>query len=341
MGYKDKKYAKPQSLHKQMYSVLVSKQAFGQSKRAAKRDGTYREKIFSFKTFQSYKEHCQYFVDYIKEKHPECKNLKQARRYIPEWLQTRVDKGLSAWTVSLEMAALGKLYNMSPGDPDYYTPPKRRRQDIKRSRNKSSRFSEKKNTEIVRFCRAVGPRRSELTKLKGRDLLTRKQVQEEFDRISDIAKQRHLSQAERLELQIHRDALAFCDTEFFVNIRGGKGGKDRISPIVGPDIEEVVSRFMERSPDEKVFLAVSRNIDVHSYRSDYANRIYRKTARPIDKIPYDKYHPGIGKYYQSEVYHCRGDEKGRTLDRRAMLRASKALGHNRIEIVANNYLRGI
>ena len=61
----------------------------------------------------------------------------------------------------------------------------------------------------------------------------------------------------------------------------------------------------------------------------------------IEDIPYDRVNKGTGKGYQSEVYTCRKDEAGKKLDRLAMLMCSKALGHNRVEIVANNYIRGL
>lgn len=50
---------------------------------------------------------------------------------------------------------------------------------------------------------------------------------------------------------------------------------------------------------------------------------------------------GSGRKYQSEVYICRKDEAGRKLDKAAMLVCSKALGHNRISVVADNYIRGL
>ena len=45
-----------------------------------------------------------------------------------------MDQGLSAWTVQLEAKALGKLYGISPDDENYFKPPKRKREEIKRSR---------------------------------------------------------------------------------------------------------------------------------------------------------------------------------------------------------------
>lgn len=69
--------------------------------------------------------------------------------------------------------------------------------------------------------------------------------------------------------------------------------------------------------------------------------MYKAHARPIEEIPYDRMNKGSGRKYQSEVYICRKDEAGRKLDKAAMLVCSKALGHNRISVVADNYIRGL
>lgn len=58
-------------------------------------------------------------------------------------------------------------------------------------------------------------------------------------------------------------------------------------------------------------------------------------------VPYDRVNRGTGRRYQSEVYTCRKDEAGKKLDKAAMLICSKALGHNRISVVADNYIRGL
>ncbi len=92
---------------------------------------------------------------------------------------------------------------------------------------------------------------------------------------------------------------------------------------------------------EKVWLHVPKNADIHSYRGDYATYIYKKYARKIEDIPYDRTNKGTGKKFQGDVYHCRKDESGKKLDRKAMLKCTKALGHNRINVVADNYIRGL
>ena len=69
MGRRNKAYYK--DLHQQAYDKLVGMQAFGESKRAAVVAGTDKEKIFSFNTYKSYWKHTKYFIQYIKEHHPE------------------------------------------------------------------------------------------------------------------------------------------------------------------------------------------------------------------------------------------------------------------------------
>jgi hypothetical protein len=66
-------------------------------------------------------------------------------------------------------------------------------------------------------------------------------------------------------------------------------------------------------------------MDVHHYRSEYASTLYRKLAR--QEIP------------KAERYCCRGDLKGTWYDKAAMKEVSEALGHSRISVIAEHYLR--
>ena len=93
--------------------------------------------------------------------------------------------------------------------------------------------------------------------------------------------------------------------------------------------------------EDRVWLYVNSNADIHSYRSDYATAIYKEYARRIEDIPYDRVNKGTGHRFQGDVYTCRKDEAGKKLDKAAMLICSKALGHNRISVVADNYIRGL
>ena len=348
MGRRDKQYHK--DIKEQMYDKLTGMLHAGEgtSKKEAIADGTDREKIFSYSTYQSYWKHCKYFANYINENHPKCTTLKAARKYVNEWLQSRVDNGgingkpLSAWTITLEREALGKLYGIKPDDPNFFQAPQRHRADIVRSRGDAVRdkhFSEKNNDEFVKFCKGTGCRRNIMEKLEGRDLTARADIDREISRLEAKTGR---TEAEEKHLGVLKDAITqFPDQDYFLHHRRDKGGRERFSPIIGDHKQQIVDRMRATAPDEKVWQHVPGNADIHGYRGEYATAIYKMYARPIEEIPYDRTNKGTGKKFQSGVYTCRKDESGKKLDKEAMLKASKALGHNRLEVVANNYIRGL
>lgn len=281
MGHKNKK-----SLIRQTQERLDSMLAIGQSKYEDKKLDLTERKIYSWNTYKSYLQHCCQFVRYCRDNH-HCKNLADCRQYAEEWMESR--KGLSAYTQKLSASALCKLYGESLEELGISTK-RAARNEITRSRGtakRDSHFSEEKNADFVEFCRSTGLRRSEITKLRGDQLL-----QEEG--------------------------------QWYIQTTG-KGGRFRIIPICG-DVELVV-RKMQAAGTGKVWKKVAQNADIHSYRADYASRIYLKYARPIEELP------------RKERYICRKDKRGITYDRAAMLEASKALGHNRISVVGEHYLR--
>lgn len=341
MGRRNKKYSK--DLHQQAYDVLVSMQSFGESKKQAMADGTADYKIFSYNQWKTYWQQTRQFIRYVNKMHPDCTTLKKARKYVGEWLTDRENQELSAWTIHTGAKALGKLFHIKPGDPDYYTPPKRNRSDIKRSRGDCKRdahFSKANNDELIKFCRGTGLRRRELEALKGKDLLRHQQVLQRVEELGMLPEDVRTRDEEK-ELIAMKDALVFSESEFFLFVRNGKGGRFRISPIIGKNVPEIVERIRSTGMEEKVWKYVNSNADIHSYRGDYATLMYRTYARDIEEIPYDCVNKGTGKRYQSGVYSCRKDEKGKKLDKKAMLYCTKALGHNRISIVADNYIRGL
>lgn len=338
MGRKNKAYSK--DLHQQAYDRLNEIQSMGESKKAAIAEGTDKDKIFSYNTYKTYWKHTKYFVKYVQEHHPDCTTLRKAREYVGEWLQARTDQGLSAWTIQTEAKALGKLFGITPEDKDYFKPPKRHRAEITRSRGDKVRdlhFSKTNNDELIKFCQGTGLRRSELEALRGSDLMTKAELDKEITRVEQI---KGKSSAEEKYLGVLRDAKVF-DADYYTHVRSGKGGRERISPIIGKHVDQIVDRIRNTEPENRVWQHVHKSADIHGYRGDYATAIYKAHARPIDQIPFDKVHPGTGRKYQGDVYVCRKDEKGKRLDRAAMQLCSKALGHNRVEVVANNYIRAL
>lgn len=348
MGRRNKSYRK--DLHQQAYEKLTKMQAFSESKKDAIRSGTEKDRIFSFNTYQTYWKHIKYFIKYVQKEHPECTTLKQAKKYANEWLQSRAEQKnkngqhLSAWTIQTEAAALNKLFQIDKADPERFQPPRRNRKDIKRSRTDAVRdkhFSVTNNDELIKFCKGTGLRRSGIESIKSEDLMSRDDIEAEIARIKAIpAHQR--SNDDKTKLSIYLDTRIFKNPspDFFIYVKE-KGGRKRLSPVVGPNTEEIIYRFKQTKKGEKVWQYVNSNADIHSYRADYATTLYKMYARPINEIPFDTVNNGSGRKYQSDVYVCRKDEAGKKLDRRAMLICSKALGHNRIDVVANNYLRAL
>lgn len=190
---------------------------------------------------------------------------------------------------------------------------------------------------MITFCQCTGLRRAELSQIRGTDLI------------------------------VHEGKLCL-DIK-----RGTKGGRLRISPVVGSEEEiTLVKKICADAGDQKIFPNPSSNADIHSFRAEYAMRVYNLNKREYDAYRnerliiyqntiYDSYISINGKrdterfswMYINDVsgsemldgfedipsaYFCRGDKKGMVYDRKALLEASKALGHNRFGIVPTNYL---
>ena len=277
------------SLLHQVKTALDEKLAIGESKFEDKKIGATADKIYSWNTYKTYLKHNIYFIQWAKETH-QIKSLDEGKKYVNEWLEIREKQGLSAYTVKLETSALIKLYNIS--SDEIYKSNARYRANIQRSRGEKVRdkhFSEEKHKDLVKFCRATGLRRAELQQLRGTDLIE-------------------------------------INGEPFICVsRGAKGGRHRNIPLTFE--KDFIQGLMSSKGDNKVFEKIPNGADIHSYRAEYATRLYKKLARDIDSLP------------KSEKYHCRKDLKGVCYDKKAMLEVSRALGHNRISVIAGHYIR--
>lgn len=110
--------------------------------------------------------------------------------------------------------------------------------------------------------------------------------------------------------------------------RGTKGGKVRIVPLCGSNEElATVKQLAAAAGNNKIFPHISSAMDVHHYRSVYCQRLYNSYARQLEQIP------------DTDRYYCRRDKRGVVYDRKAMLQVSRALGHNRISVIAGHYLQ--
>ena len=283
-------------------------ESYGTSKHAAKQAGNLDGMIFSFSTMRAYIRAGVAFGRYCKAEHG-CKTVAGCRDYAAEYLAQR-GKECSPYTVKLDAAALAKLYHCRAQDFGITTPP-RTRPGIQRSRNPRNmdrHFSEKRNADLVTFCRCTGVRRSEAATMTGN--------------------------------QLFRRAGAW-----YIHIvpGQGKGGRERDIPIIGTgaEIRRVVD-MMRAAGGGLVFQRVHAAADIHGYRAQYAARLYKQHARPLAVCRRDPfYNPSRHQVNSNSVYFCRNDERGRWFDKKAMLVVSRALGHNRISVVGEHYLYNI
>lgn len=307
MGHRNRK-----SLTRQVQERYDLMLAIGRSKHADKRRGLSMFYIYSWNTYRTYLKHANYFVQWCRKTHG-CKTLDECKPYAAEWMQTR--SGLSAYTQKMEASALVKLYHSSAAVLGLETAAVSRA-DIKRSRYDAVRdrsFNETLHSDLVEFCRSVGCRRSELGQLRG-------------------------------------NALTLHDGVWCIHFtQATKGGRARYSPVCG-DLE-LVQRVCRAAGDGKVIMqleargCVPHAADIHSYRADYATRVYLKNARPVESLRgvrewYGRVNRTTGEHIdEPALYRLRCDRRGEVLDRAAMLTASRALGHNRVSVVADHYLR--
>lgn len=242
MGHKNN------NIYNETIEKLKSMQAFGQSKHQDKKDGNTQDKIYSYSTFKTYKEKCMDFIKMARREY-KCKTLDEAKQYVGTFLQGKIEKGYSVWTIKLYASALGKLYQVPANS--FIELPMRHRSDIVRSRRdntvRSKHFSETKNKVLVDFCRSTGLRRSELESLKRKDCYEQ-------------------------------------DGKWYVYVESGKGGKSRNVECL--DLPQAcIDKIKSTKYEDRIFGKVSSAMDVHKLRAEFANAWYNKIARPIEDIP--------------------------------------------------------
>lgn len=100
----------------------------------------------------------------------------------------------------------------------------------------------------------------------------------------------------------------------------GKGGKVRQVPVLSGQEAAVLSLVQGRNEEEKVFARIPSHLDIHAYRRQYAQALYQQ----LSGLPLP---PAAGRLPRG------------ILDEEAVLAVSRALGHNRRDVVLTYYLR--
>lgn len=265
---------------------------FGQKRSKDKNKGETSDKIYSKNTFKTYKNQFRYLGDWLEKTHPEVHTLEEAREYVDEYLTYLIDDKRSAWAIATAKSALAKVFQVE--STQFIKTPPRERVNIKRSRVPAKRdknISKKREARLGQFTSAFDLRREEMEMIEAEDLFFKNGV------------------------------------PYLKVTKGTKGGKHRIAKIKGITDEETRDLVTWiQSKKGRLFPTLSSNYDNHHYRAVYAMRLYKKHARPVNKIP------------KKERYVMRKERRGEVLDRVAMKIVSKNLGHNRIDVIAQSYL---
>jgi len=110
------------------------------------------------------------------------------------------------------------------------------------------------------------------------------------------------------------------DQRLVVCVVNGKGGKRREVPVFPGREQAVLQQVDGKEPDAHVFGKISSLLDIHSYRRQFAQDLYEHlSGRPLPPVE--------GRLLSTD------------LDKDVALYVSRCLGHNRIDIIFQHYIR--
>ena len=323
MGHKNKK-----SLVCQVSENLKSKLAVGESKHNDKINNvSSKNKIYSYGTYNAYLQQSVQFVKWCKVKH-KCKTLEECKMYANEYLKNNIDKGMSPYTLKLQVAALCKLYSCNSAD--FIPTPPRKRRYITRSRSTNIKCT----TDFERFCLCTGLRRREITSLRGTSL-----VEENGQYYICV------NNGKGGRKRIAEICGSPEEIQFVVNKMRSAGNNKVFNKIPDKDIHamraayakkvyEKYKRSRSEYKDERLILYKNRVVKTYTSKNvDIENNL-----EYYDCIPDKGYVLKPGFKDVKTAYYCRDDKKHICYDRLALLKCSQNLGHNRASVVADHYL---
>lgn len=280
-------------IYSRLYSMYTAGR--GRSRHEDKKTGDDVRFIYSSRTYRTYRDQGKAFAAYAKAQG--LRNLDQAREVVPAYLQGMIDRGMSSYSVRTAASAIGKIYGINYGSFGILMP-ERHRDAITNNRGTSKAVERKHvSTDLLEkygsILRCIGLRRSEALLARGNDLIKK-------------------------------------DGRFYIHIPRGKGGKERTAIIQGTaaEIETVVNKFIAAGSGKVWQAGIPKDVPVHRFRAEYAERLYKAVARPVESLR------------GHDRYVCRNDMAGVVYDRAALCYVSRQLGHNRESVVAVNYLHG-
>lgn len=316
--------AHKQNVENLFHTNLKNKISFGESKHSDKieqgltfGESTYR--IYSYSTYNTYLKECTAYAKWLKDEKDLKKvdDISKTEQYIREYLQNRLDSGMSIYTVKMEKAALGMLFSKKID----FEMPVRDSKNITRSRfevENDKHYNENgKYKDVFVLGKATGGRRCDLGKL----------TTESF-----VEKDGHL----------------------YVQFDKSKGGRDRFT-YVRKEYEEEIRNIIQKTKEEgrtKLLEKIPQRIDIHSLRREYCRGLYLeikdnrelrddilKNYPPRHEYKTQKNKDGIS-YTQEIKKDYYKDRDGNIYDRNDIYVCSQCLGHNRLDVSITHYLKG-
>lgn len=232
--------AKRPSLGHQFHQALESKKAIGQSRHEAKAEGTAHQGIYSYKTYDAYKNSSKQFAKWIKSEFPEVKYLSEIDRDMcKKYIKHREQSGCSAYTYSQDMAMISKILDISLTKKECGVAT-RKLSNIKK--NRVDNGFRTGSGAIESILRGTGLRRNELVNLKVKNL-----VIQDNKVVGVLVK------------------------------KGAKGGKVR-EVQVRKEYQECIYKLVEglESHSKVISEEIPKELQAHRYRAEYAQNMYKE-----------------------------------------------------------------
>lgn len=228
------------SLGHQFHQALESKKCIGKSRHEAKEQGTAHRGIYSYKTYDAYKNASKQFVKWIKSEFPEIKYLSEIDKDIcKKYIKHREQSGCSAYTYSQDMAMISKTLDISLTKKECNVAT-RKLSSIKKNRVDNGFKTESGAIESI--LRGTGLRRNELVNLKVKNLIVKN------NKVVGVLVR-----------------------------KGAKGGKVR-EVQVRKEYQLHIYKLIEGlNSDSKVISGkIPKELQAHRYRAEYAQNMYKE-----------------------------------------------------------------
>lgn len=310
-----------QTLDNQIHTNLMEKIAFGDSKHSDKQNLKFGEstyKIYSYSTYKTYLKECLAYSRWLVEEKGFHKktDYRETEALAAEYIQSRMDAGVSVYTVKMERSALSMLYS-KPVDVKL---PQRNNKGIVRSREATANDKHicrtGKYKDVFDVCLATGGRRCDISKLTVND----------FREI---------------------------DGHMYVFFQQSKGGRNRLAPV-REEYTKRVKEILENAKNnekKRLFGHIPKEIDIHALRREYAKNLYNDIIKyPELKKDYLKHYPERHEYktqkdsngnsYKKEIKKNTYTDRDKNIyERDDIYIISQALGHSRLEVSVTHYLK--